>query len=234
MQTTLSSVESFHRERTVFFMLRIIRVMRGTGKARSCRHFRLLWMWVLYFALYLLAENLVTDGYRVSYLPADDVIPFLPVFVIPYCLWYPMLGAMSLYLAHRDADTFRKYMLSVALGFFPVLIFCMLFPNGQELRPDVFPQENLLTRWVALIYAADTNTNVLPSMHVIGCCLLTAAAFACEKLHRQKLHLVILPLCILTAASTLFIKQHSVLDVLTALPYSALVLLLVYRRPHKK
>ena len=204
------------------------------GTVENYRHFWLLSIWIVYLIFYVIAEHAVTENYWVSYMALDDRIPFLEIFIIPYCLWHPMLAAMTVYLAFFDVDTFRKFMASVALGFLPVLVFCVLFPNGQDLRPTEFPRTNLLTGIVSLIYAADTNTNVLPSMHVIGCAILTAASFSCKKLRSRKLHLIMLPVCILICISTVFVKQHSLLDLLAAIPYSAFVLLVVYWRPKKQ
>ena len=80
-----------------------------------------------------------------------------------------------------------------------------------------------------MVYAADTNTNVLPSMHVIGCAALTLACFDAPRLRAKKLHLVMLPLGVLISASTVFVKQHSMLDVLVAIPVSVVLCLIVYR-----
>ena len=204
------------------------------GTAENHRHLWLLSIWIIYLVFFYLTERLVTDHYWVSQLRIDAQIPFLEGFVIPYCAWYPLLIAMTVYLSLYDVDTFRKFMFSIALGFLPVLCFCLLFPNGQDLRPETFARMNLLTDAVALIYAADTNTNVLPSMHVIGCADLIAAGFHCQKLRSRNLHLVLLPLCILVSVSTVFVKQHSILDLLTAIPYSLLVLALIYRPFRKK
>ncbi len=207
---------------------------RKIGTVENYRHLWLLSIWIVYLVFYFLTERLVTGHYWVSQLRIDDRIPFLEGFVIPYCAWYPLLIAMTVYLSLYDADAFRKFMLSIALGFLPVLCFCLLFPNGQDLRPETFDRTNLLTDTVSLIYAADTNTNVLPSMHVIGCADLIAAGFSCKKLRSRNLHLVLLPICILIAVSTVFVKQHSMLDLLAAIPYSLLVLALIYRPFRKK
>ena len=204
------------------------------GTVENYHHHWLFLIWFAYFAGFILVEHLVpTTGYWVSYIPLDDRIPFVPAFILCYCMWFPLLAAMSLYLAFFDAVTFKKFMLSIALGFLPVLLFNYLFPNGQDLRPVLPAQKDLFTFLIAGIYAADTNTNVMPSMHVIGCADLVAAAVCCPALKKRKLHWVMLVLGILVSVSTVFIKQHSVLDLLAALPYSALVLLLVYL-PKKK
>ena len=132
-----------------------------------------------YLCLFFLAERLVVDHYWASYLPLDDKIPFCEWFALPYVMWYPFLVIPGLIFLLKDGEAFRKYMLYIGLGFSSAVIFCLLFPNGQDLRPAAFPRENFCTEILRWIYSADTNTNVCPSMHVIGCC---GAALA---VHRQ-------------------------------------------------
>lgn len=163
---------------------------------------------------FALAERLVpSDGdYWVSYLPLDDYIPFAEVFIIPYCSWYLLLFCVGLYLLLFDGENFKKYMLFVMLGNITALIFCVLSPNGQELRPEAFARDNLLTWVVGNIYAADTNTNVFPSMHVIGSVGAAVAVFKSRKMRFWRVPVLIV--AALVIVSTVFVKQHSVLDIL--------------------
>ena len=106
--------------------------------------------------------------------------------------------------------------------------------HSQDLRPLAFEHHNIATWLVGHIYAADSNTNVFPSMHVIGSVALYAASLYTPAFRRHKLHWVMLPLAILISISTAFIKQHSCADILYALPYSAIVWWLVYGVIFKK
>ena len=55
-----------------------------------------------------------------------------------------------------------------AFHFFSTLLIYVIYPNGQELRVTSFENPNLLTDFVQYLYSCDTNTNVCPSLHVIG------------------------------------------------------------------
>lgn len=204
------------------------------GTVENYHHHWYLLIWLVYLTLFAIAEHVVTDNYWVSYLPLDDKIPFCRYFIIPYCLWHPLLFAMTLYLAFWDAENFKPYMLFIALGFIPVILFDWVFPNGQELRPAVFEHQNIATWLVGRIYAADTNTNVFPSMHVIGSAALVAATIYTPSLRKRRLHLVAIPVGILICISTVFVKQHSCLDLIGAIPYSALLWWLIYGVIYKK
>ena len=158
------------------------------GTVENCRHHWYLLIWIAYLVLFYIAEHVVTDHYWVSYLPLDDKIPFCRYFIIPYCMWHPLLFAMTLYLMWYDVPAFKRFMVYIGLGFGGSILFCLAFPNGQDLRPTEFAQHDFFIWLLQRIYAADTNTNVLPSMHVIGCAALTLACFDAPRLRAKKLH----------------------------------------------
>lgn len=174
--------------------------------------------WALYLPIYLIGfftlEHLI-DGsapYWVSWMPLDDKIPFVGGFVLAYYAWYPLLVFTGIFLIVRDGPAFRRYMQFIAIGFTLSMVICAIFPNGQDMRPTEFASENLFTQMMQAIYAADTNTNVFPSVHVVGSIAALFAYFDSDGL--KKLRIPAFFLVILISASTVFVKQHSVLDIL--------------------
>ena len=99
---------------------------------------------------------------------------------------------------------------------------CTFYPNGLELRLSNIGRENILIDLVHFLYNNDTPTNVFPSLHVY----VTISAHIClvKSPHMQGLNsrkhikVISLILAILICMSTLFLKQHSVLDVLAEPP----------------
>lgn len=183
----------------------------------------------VYLIIFFLVERLVpTTGYWVSYIPLDDAIPFCEYFVLSYCSWYLMLIATGLVLLFKDDRNFRLYMYHLMIGFGLCLLICVLFPNGQDLRPAEFPRENFFTFLIGLIYEADTNTNVLPSMHVVGAMACCYAVFHSKALSSPWLRVGTIVLTILINLSTVFIKQHSFLDVIVGLVVSLLLYGVIY------
>ena len=124
------------------------------GTVENYHHHWYLLIWLVYLTLFAIAEHVVSDNYWVSYLPLDDKIPFCRYFIIPYCLWHPLLFLMTLYLMFYDAEGLKRYMLYIGLGFGGSILFCLIFPNGQDLRPTEFAQHDLFTWLVQRIYAA--------------------------------------------------------------------------------
>lgn len=185
---------------------------------------------VCFFALE--AHISPSEPYWSVHIPLDDRIPFCEAFVIPYYLWYPLLFSTGLLLLIMDVPNFKKYMQFLIIGFGAALVFCLLVPNGQDLRPESFERSNIFTRLVGLMYQMDTNTNVFPSMHVIGSVAAAAAVFKSGKL--RKLRLPWLVLAVAISLSTVFIKQHSILDILGALALCLPIYCLLYGRAHSR
>lgn len=192
-------------------------------------------LWALYIIAYLIAffivEKVVSSdsAYWVSYMKLDDMIPFCEYFVVFYVLWYPYMALTGLYLIFRDPDAFRRFMWFIMIGFTASIIFFFIFPNGQNLRPETFEHDNIFTSLIGSLYAADTNTNVLPSMHVIGSMATFFAFIDCKLLRKRKLlTFCSFVLAVMINLSTVFIKQHSFLDVIAGLVVSAVIYLIVY------
>ena len=179
-------------------------------------------------AFFLLEAFISGDGsYWSSYIFLDDYIPFLEGFVIFYCLWYPFMIIPGLYLFFKDIPEFKKYIWYLICAFAICFAVYILIPNGQDLRPAVFERNNIFTGIVGLIYSADTNTNVFPSMHVAGALGAAAAFFRTDGLKKYRAVSVIT--AVLICASTVFIKQHSLLDVFGGIVVWLISYIAVYR-----
>lgn len=187
------------------------------------RHAPYLLFWPWFGLRYLLIENCnPADLYHPVHCALDDRIPFLEVFVIPYLLWHICIIGMHLWLYFHDVPTFKRYSryLMVSMGISTATF--LLYPTCQNLRPSEFPRDNVLTDVVGLLYRIDTSTNVCPSEHVIGSMGFLLAALYSEKLRTPKKIAGITALACLTAVATVFLKQHSMVDVAAAIPVCAI------------
>ncbi len=194
---------------------------RGLLSSEGIRGMKYLWAWLLSMGAFLLCEAFIdeADCYAVVS-PLDGLLPFSEVFVIFYVLWYFLILGSLIWFAifsGRGFGNFLKYMtVCQAVG---VIIF-ILWPNKQELRPEVLPRENIFASLVGLIHSVDTNTNVCPSMHV---CYSVALASVWHREAKSDLTRMIYKiLAVLISISTVMIKQHSVVDVFVALPVCAI------------
>lgn len=196
------------------------------------KHLWWLLFWPIYWLRYPLVEqiNATAANCHVVHCPLDDMIPFSEWFVIPYQLWMVCLLAMALYALLYDVDAFKSYskFLTICMSISTVIF--LLYPSCQNLRPSEFPNDNILTDLVRWLYEVDTNTNVFPSEHAIGAIAVFLAAMHTKGLKEPGRLALVGVLMLVIALSTVFLKQHSVLDVIGAVPVCAIGWLFVYRK----
>ena len=178
----------------------------------------------IYWPWFSWLEKHVTTDYHILHVPFDDMIPFCEYFVIPYYLWFAFIAAGMLFIAFADAVTCYRMAVFLITGMTAFLIISTIYPNGLNLRPSVFPRDNVFTDLVRTMYETDTPTNVLPSLHVYNSIGIHLALCATPRLDSAKwIRWASGILTTLIVLSTLFIKQHSVLDVIAALGLAAVM-----------
>ena len=184
----------------------------------------------IHFIWYFILEKVNVTDYAVVHCALDDVIPFCEWFIFPYLSWFLYMIIPGFYFLAKDPEAFEKYLLSLFIGFFLSTTIISIWPTGQELRPDITGEGNIAMWMVNFIYNFDTNTNVFPSMHVVGA---VAAAFGIAKSKslggKKLLQVFNWVLCAAIIMATVFLKQHSALDILGALIVEIPVLILVYK-----
>ena len=100
------------------------------------------------------------------------------------------------------------------MGMTVFLIVSYVYPNAQHIRPTEFPRDNVFTDVVKWLYSTDTPTNILPSIHVFNSLAIHMSLTNCEALRDKKLiKAASFTLTALIIMSTMFLKQHSVIDV---------------------
>lgn len=196
------------------------------------RHLLLLLFWVLFGIAFNAMEQLIPrDYYYPMWHPLDDDIPFCEWFMIPYMFWFVFLVGIHVYLLLADIPAFRRLMYFVMLTYGVTAVVYAIWPTCQNLRPAQFPRDNFLTRFIADFYAFDTNTNVCPSLHVVGSFATAFAAWDTKRFQTPGWKTAFMATAVLISASTVFVKQHSVIDVFWALVLCAVGWVLVYGIP---
>lgn len=200
------------------------------------RHLFLLLFWPIYGVVFNMVErSYKVDKYFPIYSEIDDMIPFCEYFLIPYLFWFVFLAGMVLYTLLFDINSFRKYMQFIIISYSVTIIIYLIFPNCQNLRPTEFVRENIFTDIIRNYYEFDTNTNVCPSLHVIGSLAVASAAMHTKGFKKPWIKACFWVVAILISISTVFVKQHSIIDVLAAVPLCLCVYGLVYKyQPSKR
>lgn len=193
------------------------------------RHVLLLLFWIAFGLCFAAVERLIprTVWHPVR-CPLDDQIPFCEWFFIPYMFWFVFLVGMHLYLLLFDIPAFRRFMYFIMVTYTVTMVIYLVYPTCQELRPAEFSRDNFLTRFAAGFYRFDTNTNVCPSLHCVGSMAVAFAAWDTKRFQTPLWRTAFMVTALLISVSTVFVKQHSVLDVLWAWLLCAAAYALVY------
>ena len=192
--------------------------------------------WVLLYAFLYLPwffwlESRANLPYHVIHVWLDDKIPFVEYFIVPYLLWFVYVAAVFLYLFFKGTkQEFYRYCAFLFTGMTLFLVISTLYPNGHLLRPTEFPRHNIFTFAVQILYQADTPTNIFPSIHVFNSIAAHRALVNNPRLGRNRLirgASFVLMVSIILA--TMFLKQHSALDVMAGIVLGTLMDQIVYR-----
>lgn len=188
----------------------------------------LLFTWSVYFILYFVTENLIpAENCHPIHCKLDDLMPFCEYFVIFYTGWYLLVAGSLAYYFFYDVKRFRQLDLYIFVTQVVAMTCYILYPSRQDLRPEVFPRENVFTWILGIIYAFDTNTGVCPSLHVGYSLAILSVMWKDEHLSRLwKVTLAVL--VVMIALSTSFVKQHSMVDVFAAIPTALIGEYLIY------
>jgi membrane-associated phospholipid phosphatase len=187
--------------------------------------------WVVYLIWFFVLDLTVKEPKYIIHAGLDDLIPFCEWFVVPYCSWFLLLAGVTAVLWWQDTAAYDRLCLTMFGGMTFCLIVYMVLPNGLDLRPvaETVGRENWAMSLMRLLWQADAAVNVCPSIHCQSTACM-AAAFSGSKAAKGKplYKAVAWVWAALICASTVFTKQHSIVDVACGLAVAAVSVLLVY------
>ncbi|WP_420841526.1 phosphatase PAP2 family protein [Desulfosporosinus fructosivorans] len=163
------------------------------------------------------SHNLVTD--------LDLGIPFLKIFILPYLIWYFFIFGTLAYFCWKDKKIYYRTLLSLNL--------CLLISYGIYFffqtnvpRPDLIGND-FLTMLISFVYNNDQPYNAFPSIHVLTSFLMIKAINKYSAKNYLNVALVYIT-AISIILATQFIKQHVILDLLSAIVLAGLIFDLVF------
>ncbi|MDO5131501.1 MAG: serine/threonine protein phosphatase [Eubacteriales bacterium] len=194
---------------------------------------------VAYLICFMLIEHWNRLHYTVIHTAVDDMIPFVPVFVLPYVMWFPYVLGFVLFLALKHRETYHRVCTCLVIGMTVFVAVSVVYPNIHMLRPETMPVDNAFTKMISMLYLADTPTNLTPSIHVFNSLAVMAGAWQWDwrtdagRVYaagiRNAWRTAITTIGMLIILSTMFIKQHSFSDVVIAVGLFLFTYILVYR-----
>lgn len=189
--------------------------------------------YLVYLIGYLIAfqflEKNVTTNFHEIHTWIDDKIPFCEYFIIPYLMWFAFVAVTIIYFVFQDKKGYYRLITFLFTGMTLFLLISYMYPNGHHLRPNEFARDNIFVDMVRMLYKIDTDTNVLPSIHVynsIGCYIAISKS---PKLRQKKgIQIGSFVLMVLIILATMFLKQHSVIDVVAGMVMARMIYEIVY------
>ncbi|MBQ7562486.1 MAG: phosphatase PAP2 family protein [Lachnospiraceae bacterium] len=200
------------------------------------------WKCILLIPLYLLFYlpcffwlDLTDRGhYYVIHMALDDKIPFCEYFVIFYYLWFVYVVFAVGYNVFTDRETYFKSLGFIIFGMTLFIVISALFPNSHDLRPAIYPRDNIYTTLIWMIQSFDTPTNVFPSIHVYNAIGAHFAIIYNQKLKNNAMvRGISFFICFGICLSTVFLKQHSVMDVIGAITLAAIMYPVFFREEYR-
>lgn len=185
--------------------------------------------WLIYLPWFAYLEKTVTKQFHIVHMPIDDYIPFCEYFIIPYFLWFAYIAVGIGYFALKNKKEYYNLCKILFFGMTIFLIVSTVCPNGHYLRPVVFVRDNLFVDMVRALYTTDTSTNLFPSIHVYNSLAINSVIWHCDNFkHNRLVRYGSAFLMTSIVLSTMFLKQHSVFDVITGILLAAFAIHFTY------
>ena len=161
----------------------------------------------LYIVIAAYADNGVVHR---PALPLDDALPLVPAWSLVYGAFYVFLIAVPLFVLQSDALIRRAvwaYLMVWLVAYACFLAYPTIAPRGE---PATVAGDGFAAWGLRALYGSDPPYNCFPSLHVAHSFV---SALACHRVNRR-LGWVTLACASLVGLSTVFTKQHYVVDVI--------------------
>lgn len=154
----------------------------------------------------------------------DRLIPYISQFIFFYILWYIFLFLIPYIFYKKNKNTFYKYLTSFFISIAVCGIIYFFFPTCVE-RP-IITNNNLSSILTNIIYKIDTPVNCLPSGHCLLCFYFIIGLSEIKNI-KPIYKILIFTSSVLIILSTVFVKQHVLYDVISALILSIITWFIV-------
>lgn len=200
----------------------------GIEKLKSTARDNKQLLYLLWFlpleAMYFISQRLPLD-HTVIDLAFDRDIPFIAAFIIPYVIWYLYVPGLMVYMYFKERPAYVKQCIALFFGMAVCVVSFVVFPTA--LPADFRPQNlggGVFDFICKIIYANDMPYNVCPSLHCYeAVCIHIMTFYGTHLKKRYVSRIVSAVLVVLVCLSTVYTKQHSVVDAVVGILLAAAV-----------
>lgn len=144
----------------------------------------------------------------------DNAIPFTKYFILPYIVWYGYVAYLFVYYIIYDKNRYYKLLITISAGMLTCIAIYCFYPTYVP-RPHVNGND-IFSFIVRLIYSKDHPYNCCPSIHVYESVVI-AAFINHDKSFTLKGKIISTVISASIIISTLFVKQHFFIDVVSGM-----------------
>ena len=145
----------------------------------------------------------------------DSKIPFIKFFVIFYVYYYIHIYIFTILIELLNKESFYKYIsssfISCTIGGFILLI----FPTYFEFNNELYSNNSYFDSIFKLLNNAKLQYNAFPSFHIIKTYIIFR--YLNNILKQKCFKILLIIITILISLSTIFIKAHSILDIIASI-----------------
>lgn len=171
----------------------------------------------------LLGDNIHRYDFSVS---LDQKVPFIPFFILFYVLAFAQWVITYIHHCHFGVNTCYRMVAADLVAKFICLVLFIFLPT-QMTRPEI-TGNSFWDLCVSFIYWVDKPINMLPSIHCLESWMCFRTAIHLPRKNGWYITAQGI-LTLLVFASTVFIKQHLLLDIPTGILAAEIGILLSYR-----
>jgi membrane-associated phospholipid phosphatase len=173
-------------------------------------------------------ELLPPDTRHVPELALDRALPLVPFWALVYGALYVFLILLPIFIVREQEHVRRTVNAYLLIWITAYVIFFVVYPTGAP-RPEKVIGEGFAVWGLRALYSSDPPYNCFPSLHVAHSFV---SALTCFRMHR-KIGIVAIVCAAMVALSTLFTKQHYVLDVIAGV-FLAVVAYVIFLRSYPR
>ncbi len=144
----------------------------------------------------------------------DDAIPFVKYFALPYSIWIFYIYVCLIYFFRKDINVYYRalltYMVCALLCYLIYTVFQTTVPRPMVMGNDPFSE---LMRY---IYYRDRPFNCFPSIHCFSSYMVMRMVWTSSFRNKWNVTLIT-GMSSIIILSTLFVKQHVILDALAGI-----------------
>ena len=189
----------------------------------------LLLLWVVHIVWYFLVNTYRTNCHLI-HIPLDDKIPYIRFFVIPYVMWYGYIAFAHIWTFFHSKRDFLTMCSLIFLSVFISVTVYTIYPSMHDMRPaDEALGSDLFGNIVRWLYSTENPNCILPSEHCLLAIVITVGLIFSDGFKGNLAVKILCPIyTLLVMLATVFIKQHSIVDVFASTALSVPICLLTY------